>query len=291
MVGDYDGHGTWVAGIIAAIDNGNHLIGVAPKVSLYAIKALDPQTWIDGINWAVSRGVHIISISQGIYQYDADLEAACNNAFNNGVLLIASSGNDNKGKILYPAAFASVIAVGATDQNDDRWLMDSRHGSNYGRELELVAPGADINSTSPPNTYSVDSGTSAAVPHVTGIAALVFGSKIDPEYDLNNNGIWDNTEVREKLRDTALDLGPSGPDGDFGRGLANAWWSSQRPQGNINYDDITDMEDFSSVAYYLDFDDDDPLWWLARPCDININNVVDVVDYTIVSLHYGEIDP
>ena len=60
---DFYGHGTQVAGIIAAIDDGNHLIGVAPRVSLYAIKAGDIQSWIDGINWAVSKGVHIISIS------------------------------------------------------------------------------------------------------------------------------------------------------------------------------------------------------------------------------------
>lgn len=288
---DYFGHGTMVAGIIAAIDNGNHLIGIAPRVSLYAIKAYTPQNIANGIDWAVGQGVHIISISQGTSTYNADLETAVNNAYNSGVLLVAAAGNENLGIVTYPAAFDSVVAVGATDQNDNRWVADWNKGSNYGSQLEFAAPGANINSTYPPNTYNVDSGTSFAVPHVTGTAALIFASKVDPNYDSNGNGQWDNFEVREKLKDTALDLGYSGKDGYYGYGLVNAWYSNQRPPGDITYDLIVDVIDLSITGFWYGTFFQDPNWWYARRADINIDKVVDVIDISIVSIHYGEIDP
>lgn len=289
---DFIGHGTLVAGIIAAVDDGNHLIGVAPKVSLYAIKAYSTvQAWIDGINWAVIKGVHIISISQGIYEYNRDLETAVTNAHNSGVLLIAASGNNNAGIVMYPAAFTSVIAVGAIDQNDNRWVEDG-DGSNYGAQLELAAPGENINSTFPPNTYIELNGTSYAVPHVTGTAALIWGSKVDVEYDLNGNGQWDSSEVRRKLRDTALDLKPpSGKDDYYGYGLVNAWYSSQRPPGDINYDLYVDMLDITLLAYFWGTTKEDPDWWYARPCDIDINNELGGHDLSILVQNFGKVDP
>jgi subtilisin family serine protease len=216
------------------------------------------------------------------------LEEACNNAYNSGVLLIAASGNDDKPIVMYPAAFASVIAVGAVDQSDNRaWF------SNYGYpELEFAAPGVDINSTFPPDTYLVDSGTSYAVPHVTGTAALIFGSKVDPEYDANSNGRWDSSEVREKLKDTALDLGQSGKDGYYGYGLVNAWYSNQRPPGDITYDYTVDGRDLALLTWHWGKTPEDPYWFeYARPCDININNEVDVADLAIMCVHYIEFDP
>lgn len=288
---DFTGHGTHVAGTIAAIDDGNHLIGVAPKVSLYAVKSYSSiQAWVDGINWAVSKGVHIISISQGTYTYDESLETAVNNAYNSGVLLIAASGNEDLDIVMYPAAFDSVIAVGAVDQNDFRWIEDYE-ASNYGPQLELAAPGADINSTVPPDTYEIDSGTSYAVPHVTGTAALIFSSKVDADYDDNNNRQWDNSEVRQKLDDTALDLEPAGKDPYYGHGLVNAWYSNQRPPSDVTYDYIVDTRDLARVAYYLGYTDEHPLWWYARPSDITIDNKVNILDLTIVSMHFGEYDP
>jgi subtilisin len=297
---DYDGHGTRIAGTIAAVDDGNHLIGVAPNASLYAVKRGSLDSIIDGINWAVDKGVNMISMSFGFYEDDVteeylnSLEEACNNAYNGGVLLIAGSGNDDIPIVVYPAAFDSVIAVGAVDQSDDRWIESyPPGGSNYGWELEFAGPGADINSTFPPNTYNVESGTSYAVPHVTGTAALIFGSKVDPEYDSNSNGQWDSSEVREKLKDTALDLAPpTGKDAYYGYGLVNAWYSNQRPPGDITYDYLVDGRDLSLVTWHWGETPEDPYWFeYARPCDISINNEVDVADLTIIGFHYIEFDP
>jgi subtilisin len=92
---DDNGHGTHVAGTIAAIDNGDHLIGVAPKVDLYAIKVdpIDITDVVYGIYWAVDQGVHVISMSLGYTENNTDLKQACDYAYSQGVLLIAASGN------------------------------------------------------------------------------------------------------------------------------------------------------------------------------------------------------
>jgi subtilisin len=284
------GHGTHVAGTIAAIDDGNHLIGVAPRVDLYAVKVdpLNEAQVVSGIYWAVSKGVHIISMSLGFpaagdYPF---LKEACDYAYSQGVLLIAASGN-TADPVSYPARYTSVVAVGAVDQNDVRpWW------SNYGYPwLDFAAPGVAINSTYPPDGYNVDSGTSFAVPHVTGTAALIFASKPDPEYDDNGNGNWDNFEVRAKLNDTALDLGPSGKDGHYGHGLVNAWYSNQRPPSDINYDLTVDIGDITIICIYWQTMRGDPDWWDARRADINIDNIVDIKDLSIAGLHFGEIDP
>jgi subtilisin family serine protease len=282
------GHGTHVAGTIAAIDNGDHLIGVAPRVDLYAVK-VDPyyiEQVVGGIYWAVSKAVHIISMSLG---YPAtgnypSLKEACDYAYSQGVLLIAASGNEAD-PVSCPAIYETVVAVGATYSNDKRWEW-----SNYGYpELEFAAPGVDVNSTLPPNKYQEWRGTSQAVPHVTGAAALVFASKVDAEYDSNGNGQWDNFEVREKLRDTALDLGRPGKDGYYGYGLVNAWYSNQRPPGDINYDLIVDMGDISIINYFFGITPEDPDWWYGRRADID--NIIWARDRGIAGRHFGEIDP
>ena len=116
-------HGTHVAGIIAAEDNDFGVIGVAPEASLYAVKVLDGggfglASWIiSGIEWAVNNNMDIINISiQGAN--DPALEAACNSAYDAGVIIIAAAGNNNGGPVTYPAAYESVVAVTGTDEFD-----------------------------------------------------------------------------------------------------------------------------------------------------------------------------
>jgi subtilisin len=295
---DNYGHGTYVAGIIAAIDGGNHLIGVAPKVELLAVKVWPAtegelvRNLLHGIKWAVDNGADVISMSLGFYNEYPALEVACRNAYDSGVLLIGAAGNENRDVLVYPAKYSYVIAVGATNQSDKRWV-DPLEGSNFGPELELAAPGANINSTcSPPLYYVNGSGTSAAAPHVSGTAALILGSKVDPDYDTFENGQWDNFEVRQKLQDTALDLGSAGRDEYYGYGLVNAWRSLQRPEGDITRDLCVDAEDLRWVGAYYGKTSSDPDWWaLIRPADIDISNRIDTVDVSIVGLNWGKVDP
>jgi subtilisin family serine protease len=150
---DGNGHGTHVAGIVAAQVNTVGVVGTAPGVDLYSVKVLDGgghgsiSSILAGIQWAVNaeNDIDIISMSLGTMEYSQALKDACDAAYTAGCLLIAAAGNngDEADKsVNYPAAFSSVIAVGATDDSDQRSSF-----SAIGPELELMAPGESIEST------------------------------------------------------------------------------------------------------------------------------------------------
>ena len=215
---DKNGHGTHVAGIIAAENNDIGVVGVAPRAWLYAVKVLNNAgtgsyaDLIDGIQWAIENGMQVISMSLGGSSYSQALEDACNAAYNAGLILIAAAGNSGDGnpetdEVLYPAAFDSVIAVGATDQTDQ-----APYWSSSGSQVELAAPGVDIKSTWLDGTYETLSGTSTACPHVTGTVALIWAK----------DGTLSNIEVRSLLQTTAEDLGIAGKDKIYGYGLVDA---------------------------------------------------------------------
>jgi subtilisin len=216
----FNSHGTHVAGIVAAREDGFGVVGVAPEVDLFALKVLDGagfgrEDWlIAGIDWAVRNGVDVINLS--IRGPDAQgLRDACDRALEAGVLLVAAGGGSvaGGGPVAYPAAYASVIAVTATD------LMD-RPGyfAPIGEELELAAPGVDVFSTTAGGSYGFLSGTSQAAPHVAGVAALHIVSNTQ---DLNGDGLLDHEDVRLILQAQASDLGAAGRDDVYGFGLVN----------------------------------------------------------------------
>lgn len=217
----YLSHGTHVAGIIAAKEDGVGVVGVAPEANVFAVKVLDgggfgTADWIiAGIEWAVANGAEIINMSFTGPDSQA-LRDACDAARHAGVLLVAAGGNSFTGgqPVQYPAAYDSVIAVTATDSFDMPGYF-----APAGDKVELAAPGVDIYSTVAGGGYATISGTSQAAPHVTGAAALYlrFNTR-----DLNNDGLVDGEDVRLLLQDTAVDLGVAGKDPIFGYGLVNA---------------------------------------------------------------------
>ena len=219
----FNSHGTNVAGIIAAEKNGTGVVGVAPEASLYALKVLTSfgsgltSDTVAAIQWAVDNKMDIINISiQG--EDKESLRAACDAAYNAGILIVAAAGNTNGQSTSYPASYNSVIAVTGTDKEDN--LADF---SPIGPEVELSAPGVSIFSTArtpyPYNGYGTLSGTSQAAPHVAGMAALIWSSgKLE---DLNSDGEVNNKDVRLKLQTSINDLGDSGKDELFGYGLVN----------------------------------------------------------------------
>jgi len=235
---DDNGHGTHCAGIVAAEDNEIGVIGVAPEAWLYAVKVLDAKgsgyvsDVVAGIQWSIDNGMQVISMSLGSSSDSISLRDACDNAYYRGIVLVAAAGNSGKlggggDNVLYPARYSSVIAVGATDKSDKRASW-----SSTGSALELAAPGVSIYSTYMGGAYATLSGTSMACPHVAGTATLVFASSIDSTYDLNKNGSWDASEVRERLRDTADDLGAAGWDSWYGYGLVDADEAAPAPSGD-----------------------------------------------------------
>lgn len=282
---DEEGHGTHVAGTIAAVGNDGGVVGVAPRTKIYALKpsTLDSNEVAAAINYSVDV-LHANIISMSLFSpYDYTVvRTACDYAYYaHGALLIAAAGNENA-SIDYPAAYDSVVAVGAVDKNDQRWVNPSIYppqGSNFGPKLELVAPGVDINSTWLNGDYHKETGTSVAVPHVTATAALIWSSK----------GIWDNQQVRLALRQYALDLGTSGRDDYYGYGLVNAWEPNQRPLGDINVDYRVNLIDVFAVALAYGSVPGAPNW--DQRADINIDNKVNLIDYDTAVLNYGKVDP
>lgn len=221
---DDNGHGTHVAGTIAAENNGIGVVGVAPDAWLYGVKVLDRKGsgWtsdvIAGIDWSVNNGMQIISMSLGSSSNIQALQDALDNAYARGVVSVAAAGNDNGGAISYPARYSSVIAVTATDSSDN-----IAYFSNIGPESELAAPGVSVYSTYKDSAYRTLDGTSMATPHVTGAVALLLSSPVPPLYDLDGDSSWDPAEVRMRLQDTSIDLGPPGWDQYFGHGLVNVY--------------------------------------------------------------------
>ncbi|MFC0272503.1 S8 family peptidase [Metabacillus herbersteinensis] len=199
---DGNSHGTHVAGTVAALNNTVGVLGVAPDVSLFAVKVLDSagsgsySGIAQGIEWAIDNDMDVINMSLGGSSGSTALQQAVDNAYNSGVVVVAAAGNSgSKGKrntIGYPAKYASAIAVGAVDSNNNRASF-----SSVGSELEVMAPGVNILSTVPGNGYDSFNGTSMASPHVAGAAALI----------LSKNPNLSNVQVRERLRNTATNLG------------------------------------------------------------------------------------
>ena len=218
---DDNGHGTHVAGIAAAIDNEIGVIGVGPKIDLYAVKVLNRRgsgylsDVIEGLDWAISNGMQVVNMSLGTASNVLSFQEAVQRVNAAGITQVAAAGNSG-GAVIYPAAYSEVIAVSATDSSDAIASWSSR-----GLEIDLAAPGVNIYSTYKGQTYKTLSGTSMAAPHVAGTAALVLNSAIS-NYDLDGDGIWDPIEVQNKLQDRATDLGTTGFDNLYGWGLVNA---------------------------------------------------------------------
>ncbi|MFX1425717.1 MAG: S8 family peptidase [Promethearchaeota archaeon] len=210
-------HGTHCAGTVAAIINNS--IGVAgmANVSVFAEKSFNSfgsGSTSDSslaIRHAVDMGADILSCSWGGTSYSVTLVEAIEYAIDHDVMVIAAAGNSNSESLHYPAAYPGVIAVSATDQNDNKASF-----SNYGDWIDVSAPGVDITSTVPYEIkgthYMLASGTSMAAPHVSGLAALIKSAF--PSYSAS--------QIEAAIYNSALDLGDPGFDPYYGRGRIDA---------------------------------------------------------------------
>lgn len=212
---DDNSHGSHVAGIIGACtNNAIGVTGVAPEARLMPVKVLNYAgsgsygDVANGIVWAVNNGAKIINLSLGGASGSSTIYDAVKYAYDNGVLVVAASGNSSSSYIMYPAAYAETMAVGATDINDVRATY-----SNYGIGLNVVAPGTSIYSTSYYGGYTSKSGTSMATPFVAGLAAVILG--LDPDLT--------HTQVQSLIQNNAVDLGNPGYDELYGYGRIDAF--------------------------------------------------------------------
>ncbi len=233
---DDHGHGTNVAGI--ALAKGNNAIGYAGvnwNSKIMPIKVLDNNNngfyswWADGIFFAVDNGAKVINLSAGGFDASTLLLNAINYAFTNNVSVVVSTGNQNS-TIQYPAKYANAFAIGATNSNDKRsspFFWSATSGSNFGAELDFVAPGNYIyglNHLSNTNFNDRWGGTSQAAPHVAGVISLMLS--INPSLTVS--------QIRSIFEQTSQDLvGDSfdtvGWDQYYGFGRINAFAALSNP--------------------------------------------------------------
>lgn len=191
---DNHGHGTHIAGIIGAKGgNGFGISGVAPKVSLMTLKYYDPKSpgannlknTIQAIRYAIKMKAKIINYSGGGTEYSAEEYAAVKDAEKQGILFIAAAGNersnsDEAGKHYYPADYelSNIISVTAVNEKEMKVLPSSNYGV---RTVDIAAPGDQIYSSLPGNTFGRMTGTSQATAFATGVAVLIMAHR--PEFN------------------------------------------------------------------------------------------------------------
>ncbi|MGR3218603.1 MAG: S8 family peptidase [Candidatus Anammoxibacter sp.] len=234
---DDNGHGTHVAGTVAqSTNNSTGVAGVAFDATILSVKVLNrfgvgnTGAVIDGIEWAVDNGAHVINLSLGSSERSNILEETIKDADDKGIVIVAAAGNAS-GSVGFPAVFETVIAVGSVRFDEDLSFF-----SNFGPEIDIVAPGGDMsidqNADGRPDGILQETftrsfftgrrnfnwdliqfqGTSQSSPHVAGVAALI----------LAKNPMFTPDEVRNAIFSTAKDLGAPGKDDIFGWGLIDA---------------------------------------------------------------------
>ncbi|MBI4057471.1 MAG: S8 family serine peptidase, partial [Elusimicrobia bacterium] len=208
-------HGTRTAGILGAVtNNGLGVAGLAWQNGIMPIQSnsfceyLKLDGVLNGIIYAADYGAKVINMSFGSETYSPGMQEAVNYAWNKGLVLVASTGNtgNTANSIRYPAAMEHVVAVGATDENDQRAYF-----SQYGSYVDLVAPGVNIYTTDSPSSYGSATGTSYSAPLVSSLAGLVW----------SKNPGWTNEQVVCLMLNNADDLGAFGRDDYYGSGRVN----------------------------------------------------------------------
>jgi thermitase len=210
---DDNGHGTHTAGTAgAAANNGVGIAGVAYNTKIMALKVCNAagtcstSDVASAVNYARMNGAKVISMSLGSSGNSATLQTAVANAWNAGLVLVASAGNNGNSTLNYPAAYSQVISVAATDAADRKASF-----SNTNADVELAAPGVSVLAPYNNGGYRYLSGTSMSAPHVAGLAALLFGQ----------HPTWTNAAVRNQMDQCSDDLGAGGRDTSFGFGRIN----------------------------------------------------------------------
>jgi len=227
---DFHGHGTHCSGIAGAVTNNTiGVAGVCWNCSIMSVRFMyvsktgllsgELDDAAAAVMYAADNGAQIMSNSWGIFSYSNLVKDAIDYAYDQGVVLVAGAGNFDVDQKLYPAALDNVIAVAATNHKDERVAL-SNWGSEFGRWVDVAAPGADIWSTVFNDTYVPFGGTSMATPHVAGVVGLM----------LSKNPGLNQEEVRTILRSTT---DPVESAFYIGTGRINAYNALQRDTSPI----------------------------------------------------------
>lgn len=175
---DFHGHGTHVAGIVAAVNNEIGVVGVAPEAEIYAVRAFDRygraqiSTIVEGVRWCVENGMRVVNMSFGSKDESTALRMAIDKGLAKGMIFVAAAGNSGSdNSVVFPARHSGVVAVSAISENNRIASFSSK-----GPEVDITAPGDKIVSTYRKGGYKSMSGTSMAAPHVTGAVAVILSA-------------------------------------------------------------------------------------------------------------------
>ncbi|MHC5109771.1 MAG: S8 family serine peptidase [Planctomycetota bacterium] len=211
-ISDSLGHGTQVSGVAAAIaDNGEGVAGVSWQSPLLVAKATNSRGQASsryiasGILWAVGNGASVVNVSFAPLWSNAVVRAAAMQAYSRGSLVVISAGNG--GRLRNSSGYAEALFVGAVNSSDQLTSF-----SDYGRYVDVVAPGSAIRTTGLDAAYDLVSGTSFSAPIVTGIAALAWS--VNPDLRPST--------IAKAVRDNAIDVGDTGEDDEYGAGVVSA---------------------------------------------------------------------
>ena len=230
-------HGTHVAGTVAAVgNNGRGVIGVAPEVTIMALKIF-PNAYssvcADAIRYAVDNGAKVLNNSWGPrdrHPSDPTIENAIEYAHSKGAVVVFAAGNSNDDAGYYHGGNSPyTVCVAAVDSSFRRASF-----SNYGSVVDIAAPGVSIQSTVPNNSYSSMSGTSMAAPHIAGLAALIIARNPGFTYD----------QVLQRMKDTVIPISAT----NIGAGVMNAYAAVQGGSGDTQAPTIPSYLSASNIT-------------------------------------------
>ena len=236
LIEDENGHGTAVAGVLAAAMDENGITGLAPEVEILVIKAemapdgsyMRGSDLVFGLYYAIERDVDVVNMSFTSLD-ESSWADAVQLGVDSDILMIASAGNNGSADLRYPAAMDDVIGVGALAENS--WELALY--SNYGENVNVVAPGTVL-TTVPGGKYAVESGTSFAAPLVSA-AAILFKQMSNP-YMMNEVFI-------NRIHESSYDLGDLGPDFYYGYGALDVYTLLLQPTVTATFIMLTDELD------------------------------------------------
>ena len=243
---DYSQHGTGMAGVICAKDNGKGVTGVNPNVDLYSVRALDNNIEaplsriIQGIYWGIDNHMDIINMSFGTNTNSASLRTAIKTAYDNGIVLVSASGNDKEKGVQYPSAYPEVISVGSQSPNGE--ISDF---TSVDENLDIVAPGENIESTGIFGTINGSDGTSIATAQVTGIASLILEKDKSKSPDFVKDLIIKSSK---KITDNGIVTGAV--DGEYALSIYDDFAKNYSPSKSVTeYSNPSDVEEYTTDGY------------------------------------------
>ena len=243
---DYSQHGTGMAGVICAKDNGKGIIGVNPNVDLYSVRALDDNIQaplsriIQGIYWGIDNDMDIINMSFGTNTNSSVLRTAIKAAHDKGIVLVAASGNDKEKGVQYPAAYPEVISVGSQSASGEISEFTS-----IDENLDVIAPGENIESTCIFGTINGSDGTSIATAQVTGIASLILEKDKSKSPDFVKDLILKSSK---KISDNGIVTGAV--DGKYALSIYDDFAKNYSENKNTpEYTNPNDIEEYNTDGY------------------------------------------